>query len=223
MAIGKEAVVKGAKRAARGPEGLALQHHQRFRKIYRTDSRDAMTDDLGKQPAKPAAQKSTPGWSQRLVYRLQAWGKEHWNILVILSALVLALILLGTAEPQDKSLFAFGIERAGIAALDTTEAGTVPLQEKGEASYYGYELAGKPTASGEPFNPEAMTAAHPTLPFGAHVRVTNLHNEQTVVVRINDRGPFAKDRVIDVSRAAAEELDMLHRGRAPVRIEVLGD
>lgn len=189
-----------------------------------------MTEYPIKQPAKPfampAVQKSTPVRSQRLVPRLQAWGQKHWNALVVLGVLVLGLTFLGTAEPQDEGTFARGIGRAGVMAADTIEEGTLHSQAqeaKGEASYYGYELAGNPTASGELFDPEEMTAAHPTLPFGTHVRVTNLHNEQTVVVRINDRGPFAKDRIIDVSRAAAEELGMLHRGRAPVHIEVLND
>ena len=67
----------------------------------------------------------------------------------------------------------------------------------------------------------ALTAAHRTLPFGTQVRVTNLNNERSVVVRINDRGPFVRGRIIDVSRAAAERLDMLRSGVVPVRIEAL--
>lgn len=205
-------------------EDLLCMHRRRFCRIYRNGPQDAMTDDLGKQPATPATQKSTPGLFQWLLRRLKAWGQKHWNILVVLGMLLLALILLGATGPRDSSLFALGIGRAGVAAPDTTEEGTVSLQEdRGEASYYSYELAGKSTASGEPFDPEKMTAAHPTLPFGTRVRVTNLRNEQTVVVRINDRGPFTGGRIIDVSRAAAEELEMLHRGRAPVHIEVVGD
>ena len=71
------------------------------------------------------------------------------------------------------------------------------------------------------FNQNALTAAHRSLPFGTRVRVTNLNNERSVVVRINDRGPFVRGRVIDVSRAAAERLDMLRAGVVPVRIEAL--
>lgn len=93
--------------------------------------------------------------------------------------------------------------------------------ETGEASYYGDRHHGKKTASGERFNQRALTAAHRTLPFGTQVRVTNLNNERSVVVRINDRGPFVRGRIIDVSRAAAERLDMLRSGVAPVRIEAL--
>lgn len=93
--------------------------------------------------------------------------------------------------------------------------------ETGEASYYGDRHHGKKTASGERFDQRALTAAHRTLPFGTQVRVTNLNNERSVVVRINDRGPFVRGRIIDVSRAAAERLDMLRSGVVPVRIEAL--
>jgi rare lipoprotein A len=91
----------------------------------------------------------------------------------------------------------------------------------GMASYYGYELAGNRTASGERFDPEALTAAHPTLPFGSHVRVTNTHNGKSVVVRINDRGPFTRNRIIDVSQEAARQLSMIARGTASVELELL--
>src|SRR5262245_32137955 len=76
------------------------------------------------------------------------------------------------------------------------------------ASYYGKELAGRRTASGERFNPSAMTAAHRTLPFGTRVRVTNTHNGRSVIVRINDRGPFVKGRSIDLSSGAARAIGM---------------
>ncbi|MGG2395869.1 septal ring lytic transglycosylase RlpA family protein [Pseudomonas sp. SH1-B] len=93
--------------------------------------------------------------------------------------------------------------------------------ETGKASYYAQAHHGKRTASGERFDQNALTAAHRTLPFGTRVRVTNLNNERSVVLRINDRGPFVRGRVIDVSRAAAERLDMLRAGVVPVRIEPL--
>lgn len=93
--------------------------------------------------------------------------------------------------------------------------------ETGEASYYGNRHQGKKTASGERFDQRALTGAHRTLPFGTQVRVTNLNNNRSVVVRINDRGPFVRGRIIDVSRAAAERLDMLRSGVAPVRLESL--
>ena len=87
------------------------------------------------------------------------------------------------------------------------------------ASYYGKELAGQRTASGERFNPGAMTAAHRTLPFGTRVRVTNIHNGRSVIVRINDRGPFVKGRSIDLSSGAARAIGMGTAGN--VRMEVI--
>ena len=87
------------------------------------------------------------------------------------------------------------------------------------ASYYGKELAGRPTASGERFNPSAMTAAHRTLRFGTRVRVTNSRNGRSVVVRINDRGPFVKGRSLDLSSGAARAIGM--GSSAHVRMEVL--
>ena len=90
--------------------------------------------------------------------------------------------------------------------------------ETGRASWY--ELGSK-TASGEDMDPEALTAAHPSLPFGTKVKVDNLGNGRSVVVRINDRGPFAKGRVIDVSKAAATQLGMIEAGVASVSISPL--
>jgi rare lipoprotein A len=96
-----------------------------------------------------------------------------------------------------------------------------PAIEGGEASYYARLLEGRPTASGEIYRGSALTAAHRTLPFGTHLRVTNLANGRSVEVRVNDRGPFHRRRVVDLSRAAAERLDMVHRGHASVRLEVV--
>ncbi len=90
---------------------------------------------------------------------------------------------------------------------------------EGIASFY---WQGEKTASGEPFDKSAMTAAHRTLPFGTLVEVTNLANGRSVRVRINDRGPFKPGRVIDVSEGAAEVLGMRARGLVPVRIAILG-
>lgn len=91
----------------------------------------------------------------------------------------------------------------------------------GLASWYGPRHQGRPTASGDPFDMHALTAAHRTLPFGRRVRVTNLENGRAVIVRITDRGPYAQDRVIDVSYAAATVLGLVERGVVPVRLEVL--
>jgi len=91
--------------------------------------------------------------------------------------------------------------------------------EEGAASYYADSLHGNPTASGEPYDRDAMTAAHPTLPLGTMVKVTNLTNDQSVVVRINDRGPHNKERIIDVSWAAAEKLGLIDSGTTTVLVE----
>jgi peptidoglycan lytic transglycosylase len=93
--------------------------------------------------------------------------------------------------------------------------------EKGEATYYADSLAGNATASGEPYRPESFTAAHRTLPFGTILRVKRTDNGRVTYVKVNDRGPFGVGRVIDLSRAAARELDMLRSGVVPVRVEVL--
>lgn len=94
--------------------------------------------------------------------------------------------------------------------------------QTGMASWYGKELAGRPTASGEPFRPSRMTAAHRTLPFGTVVKVTRLDNGKSVRVVVNDRGPYAKGRIIDVSRGAARKLDLVDAGVAKVEVRVVG-
>lgn len=92
----------------------------------------------------------------------------------------------------------------------------------GIASWYGPNFHGKKTSNGEIYNMHNMTAAHKTLPMNTIVRVTNLNNYRQVVVRINDRGPFVANRVIDLSKAAASQIDMIATGTAPVKIEVIG-
>lgn len=92
---------------------------------------------------------------------------------------------------------------------------------EGKASYYGARHHGNKTASGERFDQNALTAAHRNLPFGSLVRVTNLRNDKSVVVRINDRGPYSKGRIIDLSHKAATQIDMLRAGVVPVRVEAL--
>lgn len=95
--------------------------------------------------------------------------------------------------------------------------------EEGVASWYGPGFHGKTTANGERFNQYAMTAAHKLLPLGTTARVTHLDNGRSILVRINDRGPFVEDRVIDLSRAAATRLQMMGTGTARVRVQSVGD
>lgn len=93
--------------------------------------------------------------------------------------------------------------------------------DTGIASYYADKFHGRRTASGEVFHQDSLTAAHKTLPFGTLVRVTNLRNNQSVVVKVNDRGMKGKNRVIDLSKAAARELNMVGAGLVKVKVEVL--
>jgi rare lipoprotein A (peptidoglycan hydrolase) len=120
---------------------------------------------------------------------------------------------------------------SGCSSKDSNEQGKLAPQEKesavnkplhkevGEASWYGPGFQGQETANGETFNKNEMTAAHPSLPMGTMAKVTNLENGKKVDVRINDRGPFAKNRAIDLSSAAAKKLDMKKDGTTDVKIE----
>lgn len=108
----------------------------------------------------------------------------------------------------------------GCASHDIDPRG---YDQTGTASYYGSRHHGKRTASGEPFDQHGLTAAHRSLPFGTRVQVTNLANDRRVVVRINDRGPHTRGRLIDLSRAAAEQLGMIRSGTARVRVQSLSN
>jgi rare lipoprotein A len=110
------------------------------------------------------------------------------------------------------------IALSAVLARVHAEEGGAP--QRGKASWYGREC--RSTASGERYDPSSMTAAHRTLPFGTMVRVTNLNSKRSTVVRINNRGPFRKGRIIDVSKAAAQELQMMSSGVVPVSVEVIG-
>jgi hypothetical protein len=112
---------------------------------------------------------------------------------------------------------------APAAQTALTSAASAQVEPEGRASWYGAEFAGRRTANGEIYDPSQMTAAHKTLPFGTFVRVTNPNSGANVVVRINDRGPFKPGRVIDVSRAAAEQLGMIGPGTMMVRLEIVSD
>ena len=104
----------------------------------------------------------------------------------------------------------------------TILADSVAAQEEGEASYYADSLNGGKTASGELYDKDALSAAHRSLPFGTRVKVTYLKTGQSVVVVINDRGPFEKGRIIDLSSAAAKQLGLIDAGHGKVRLEVIG-
>ncbi|MCK9619218.1 MAG: septal ring lytic transglycosylase RlpA family protein [Methylobacter sp.] len=125
---------------------------------------------------------------------------------------ICALALLGCNSEHSN-------EQAKQAQQQKESAATAPVhKEVGEASWYGPGFHGKETSSGEAFNQQEMTAAHPSLPMGTKAEVTNLENDKKVEVRINDRGPYAENRVIDLSSAAANKLDMKTDGTAQVKI-----
>ncbi len=111
---------------------------------------------------------------------------------------------------------------APIAVASPQPPGIV-IAEGAEASFYGEEFAGRPTASGETFDPELLTAAHRTLPLGSLVSVTDALSGRSVVVRINDRGPFHGNRVIDLSVAAARQIGLLDRGTGRVSLHLIGE
>jgi rare lipoprotein A len=127
--------------------------------------------------------------------------------------LIGALVLAGCTS--DRS----GEQGKQASQEKATPAAKPTHKEVGEASWYGPGFQGKETANGETFDQDKMTAAHPSLPLGTKAEVTNLENGKKVEVRINDRGPYAKDRAIDVSQAAAKRLGMEGEGKTEVKIE----
>ncbi len=157
-------------------------------------------------------------------------GRPAWRWL---AAIVLAIGLTGCAETKLAATTAKSLEKAKptpgykigkpyqIDGVWYYPAEDFDYSETGIASWYGNEFAGKPAASGEIFDPNEITAAHRTLPLPSIVRVTNLENGRALSVRINDRGPFAHGRIIDLSRRAAQLLGFHVQGTAKVRVEIL--
>src|SRR5260370_31083288 len=133
-------------------------------------------------------------------------------------------LLVGFGAAQGPSISWSPHHKAAVKAVGVTVPVTRPNArpyQVGTAAWYGEYFEGKPTASGEPFNMYDLTAAHPTLPLGTLVKVTNLRNRRTVVVRINDRGPIVPGRIIDVSYSAAKVLKFQGQGVQRVRLDVL--
>jgi rare lipoprotein A len=136
------------------------------------------------------------------LYAAFAGGAENQSFLTAPISQAIA-----AEEPVDVKV------QASPAAEEAEE-----YDEVGYASWYGDELAGRKTASGEPFLPTGISAAHRTLPFQSYVEVTSLDTGRTILVRINDRGPYARSRLIDLSRGAAEQLGVSGHGHAAVRV-----
>lgn len=141
------------------------------------------------------------------------------SVLALLAAL---LVVVACAEPRKPPPPA---PRPTAARKAKPTPAIVKGVQHGFATWYGGGHHGGPTASGERYNKRAMTAAHRTLPMNTRVRVTNKKNKRSVVLRINDRGPYGKkrERIIDVSEVAAEKLNMIEAGVVPVVVEVLGE
>ena len=140
---------------------------------------------------------------------------------------ILALLLFaGCASAPPQSYYtkqgaqkAYQIDGKWYSPVDTSDG----YEEEGIASWYGRDFHGKKTSNGETYNMYAMTAAHKTLPISTYVRVTRLDNGKETIVRVNDRGPFVKGRIIDLSYKAASELGIADSGTAKVKIAALGD
>jgi rare lipoprotein A (peptidoglycan hydrolase) len=133
------------------------------------------------------------------------------------------MVPLGKAAVSVEAMRPAAMARTAPAQTPASAAATGRDIGSGQASYYGGELAGNRTATGERFDPEKLTAAHRTLPLGSRVRVTNPGNGKSVVVRINDRGPFHGNRAIDLSLAAAREIGLIRMGVGQVRMAILLD
>ena len=182
---------------------------------------------------------SLPSRRERLRALMTLKSQRRW-LLAGVAALGAVSVLLGAASLDDSGqtetvklgVGLASVEAQPVADLEAATSGAQPAiapeptpsespMGEGHASYYGAELAGNRTASGETFRPEGLTAAHRTLPLGSKVRVTNPRNGQSVVVRINDRGPFHGNRVIDLSTAAARTIGLIRSGTGRVSMALL--
>jgi rare lipoprotein A len=137
-------------------------------------------------------------------------------------ALAFMVASLGAAQgPNISEATPAPISSVQTRTQSRKQAGKQKPYQVGTASWYGQDFEGKPTASGEPYDMYDMTAAHLTLPLGSYVKVTNLHNGRSVVVRVNDRGPIVPGRIIDVSYGAAQALEFRHKGLQRVRLDLI--
>ncbi len=156
----------------------------------------------------------------RSVHTPPSVPRQPWG----LAGAILALLVYGGVVFSDSGRSASPPPTASaIEGSATVRQASYGPAHLGRASWYGSEFQGSPTASGEPFNMHALTAAHRTLPLGSYARVSNLANGRSVVVKINDRGPHTGRRTIDLSYAAAEELEMVRAGTARVEVAPLAN
>lgn len=142
----------------------------------------------------------------------------------IAQALMIGLVVIGLGAaqgPNNSEATSYPSSPAKTKPKLQKPVGKAPAYQVGTASWYGEDFVGKPTASGEDYDMYDMTAAHPTLPLGSYVRVTNLRNGRVVVVKVNDRGPVVPGRIIDLSYGAARALEFEHRGLQRVRLDLV--
>lgn len=130
---------------------------------------------------------------------------------------VICIIVSCASEIRFHSGVSNGYQKISESSKLPTESSNKGEEFSGEASYYADKFHGKKTASGEVFNQYKLTCAHKTLPFGTKLEVTNLKNNKTVTVVVNDRGPFVSGRVVDLSKAAAKKIDMIKYGVVKVK------
>jgi rare lipoprotein A len=144
---------------------------------------------------------------------------NNWMTTITGGALCLSLLACGSGKEKNDQYQ----DLYGEVSYERPEPAEKPepYTQEGEASYYHPTLAGEPMANGEPYKPGKMTAAHKKLPLGTKVEVVNQENDSSVVLEITDRGPYAKDRIIDVSNAAARKLDFVKEGATEVEVEVV--
>jgi rare lipoprotein A len=155
---------------------------------------------------------------------IMAPARSLRSFMLAACAVCLPLSGLNASSGADANIgegFVSAITPEPVADLDEATPAATRTIAGGSASYYAAKFEGRPTASGERYRAAQLTAAHRSLPFGSLVRVTNPTTGKSVTVRVNDRGPFTAGRVIDVSRAAAEELGLIARGHAPVELELI--
>src|ERR1700731_1008119 len=140
----------------------------------------------------------------------------------IAHGLMIGLMIVGLGAAQGpNSSEASSAQTSRIPKPEVRKQAKTQPYQVGTASWYGEFFDGKPTASGEDYDMYEMTAAHPTLPLGSYVRVTNLRNGRAVVVKVNDRGPIVPGRIIDLSYGAAQVLNFQNRGLQKVRLDLV--
>ena len=194
---------------------------------------------LEPEPTRPSMKLTTPFRSLPVaaiaaaaLFGVTGSGHAQQTEIVAMGAASLAQVqgpvFVPGADPRFAQVFA-EMNGAASADSDLDVAAIAPVEQavrslgSGSASYYADRFNGQRTASGERFSNSDLTAAHRTLPFGSRVRVTNPDSGESVVVRINDRGPFTRGRTIDLSRAAAQQVGIVRAGHGTVELELIAD